>query len=46
MMDEIRREPADDAPPFLGTWPRVYVAVVVYLAVLIVLIYVFTIVFS
>lgn len=27
--------PRDDPPPFLGTWNRVYVAVVIYLALLI-----------
>jgi hypothetical protein len=32
----------DDPPPFLGTWPRVYAVVLVYLAVLISIFYVFT----
>lgn len=32
----------DEPPPFLGTWPRVYVAVVVYLIALIVGFYAFT----
>src|SRR5690242_21699903 len=32
----------DEPPPFLGTWPRVYTAVLGYLAVLIVLLYVVT----
>ena len=27
------RELPDEPPPFLGTWPRVYAAVIVYLAV-------------
>ena len=26
----------DEPPPFLGTWPRVYAAVLIYLALLIV----------
>ena len=29
------REVADDPPPVLGTWPRVYAFVLVYLAVVI-----------
>lgn len=32
----------DEAPPFLGTWPRVYAAVLVYLAALIFVLYLFT----
>lgn len=32
----------DDAPPFLGTWRRVYTAVVIYLAAIIAAFYVFT----
>lgn len=32
----------DDPPPFLGTWKRVYVAVLLYLFVLIVLFLWFT----
>jgi len=40
------REMPDEPPPFLGKWPRVYTAVVVYLALLISLCYVFTRVFS
>jgi hypothetical protein len=35
----------DDPPPFLGTWPRVYAAVVVYLAALIAAFYAFTVAF-
>jgi hypothetical protein len=34
--------PSDDPPPFLGTWKRLYAAVLVYLALLIFLFYVFT----
>jgi len=32
----------DDPPPFLGTWRRVYLGVILYLAALIVLLYGFT----
>jgi hypothetical protein len=32
----------DGAPPFLGTWKRVYVAVLIYLAGLISVFYLFT----
>ena len=35
------REVADDPPPFLGTWKRVYVAVLVYLVVIIAVFYLF-----
>jgi hypothetical protein len=41
----IDRPPAvqtDEPPPFLGTWRRVYTAVLVYLACLICLFYAFT----
>ena len=31
----------DEPPPFLGTWKRVYVAVVCYLALIITLFYIF-----
>jgi hypothetical protein len=34
--------PADEPPPFLGSWPRVYAAVLVYLALLISIFYAFT----
>ena len=40
------REMPDEPPPFLGTWPRVYAAVIVYLALLISLCYAFTRAFS
>ena len=36
----------DQPPPFLRTWPRVYTAVAVYLALLIVACYAFTRLFS
>ena len=32
----------DDPPPFLGTWPRVYLAVLVYLGLIIAACYGFT----
>ena len=32
----------EDPPPFLGTWPRVYAAVVIYLIILIALFHAFT----
>ncbi len=32
----------DEPPPFLGTWKRVYLAVVFYLAAIILLMYGFT----
>jgi hypothetical protein len=37
-----RPEVPDEPPPFLGTWRRVYVAVVVYLFLIIVASYLFT----
>jgi hypothetical protein len=32
----------DDAPPFLGSWRRVYAAVLIYLVFVILLAYLFT----
>lgn len=42
-MNEPQRQRAvsDEPPPFLGKWPRVYAAVLIYLAALILLFYVF-----
>jgi hypothetical protein len=40
-MDHLRDVP-DDPPPFLGTWNRVYIAVVIYLVVVIFASYLFT----
>lgn len=34
--------PTDEPPPFLGTWRRVYAAVVLWLAMLIFAFYLFT----
>jgi hypothetical protein len=36
------RDVSDEPPPFLGTWRRVYVAVLIYLAGLIGVFYLFT----
>jgi hypothetical protein len=36
------REMPDDPPPFLGTWRRVYIAVLVYLVLVIAACYWFT----
>lgn len=36
------REVGDEPPPFLGSWRRVYVAVLLYLALIIVACYGFT----
>jgi hypothetical protein len=38
----MKRVAADEPPPFLGTWRRVYTAVVCYLALVIVLFYFFS----
>ena len=34
--------PPDEAPPFLGTWRRVYTGVLIYLVAVIVVFYLFT----
>jgi hypothetical protein len=34
--------PEDEPPPFLGSWPRVYMAVLGYLAILIFILYTVT----
>jgi hypothetical protein len=39
-MPELRDVP-DDPPPFLGTWPRVYAAALIYLVAIILMLYVF-----
>jgi hypothetical protein len=36
------REVPDEPPPFLGTWPRVYLAVLIYLIIIIASCYAFT----
>jgi hypothetical protein len=40
-MPELREVP-DEAPPFLGTWRRVYIAVLIYLGVILAGSYLFT----
>jgi hypothetical protein len=37
-----QREVPDEPPPFLGTWRRVYAGVLLYLAILIALFFLFT----
>jgi hypothetical protein len=41
-MNAERGEMPDEPPPFLGTWRNVYIAVLVYLAALICVFYLFT----
>jgi hypothetical protein len=41
-VNEPPRTVADEPPPFLGTWKRVYALVVIYLACVITLFYLFT----
>jgi hypothetical protein len=41
-MKTAMKTPADEPPPFLGTWKRVYAAVLLYLALLIAVFYLFT----
>jgi len=41
-MTDPRGADADEAPPFLRTWKRVYAAVLIYLAVVIFIFYLFT----
>jgi hypothetical protein len=41
-MSDPRGPLPDEPPPFLGTWPRVYTAIVLYLAALIAVFYLFT----
>ena len=38
----MKREVLDDPPPFLGSWRRIYWGIVLYLAVLILLFWLFT----
>jgi len=45
MLPETRDLP-DEPPPFLGAWPRVYAAVVLYLALVIAACYGFTRIFA
>lgn len=41
MSHDGQRTVIDDPPPFLGTWRRIYIAVAVYLAVLITVFWLF-----
>ncbi len=43
MIHPDERSP-DEPPPFLGTWKRVYAAVLLYIAFVIAVLYVFTVV--
>ncbi len=45
-MHPDKREMPDEPPPFLGSWRRVYIAVLVYLALLIAFCTAFTRAFS
>jgi hypothetical protein len=36
------RQVADEPPPFLGTWKRVYIAILIYLVIIIAVFYLFT----
>ena len=40
-MPELREVP-NEPPPFLGTWRRVYIGVLVYLVVIVTVFYLFT----
>ena len=42
LMTPDRDEMPDEPPPFLGAWRNVYIAIVVYLALIITSFYVFT----
>ena len=46
LMTADRSHVPDDPPPFLGSWRNVYIAVLIYLALLIASFYVFTQAFS
>ena len=41
-MQPHRGEPPDEPPPFLGTWRRLYTVVILYLAAIILVFYLFT----
>jgi|GraSoiStandDraft_16_1057320.scaffolds.fasta_scaffold16293_5 hypothetical protein len=41
-VNDEQRQILDEPPPVLGSWPRVYLFVVCYLAALITLFYLFT----
>jgi len=41
-MQPDRGETPDEPPPFMGTWRRLYTAVILYLAAIILVFYLFT----
>lgn len=43
---DAEREAKDEPPPFLGSWPRVYTAVLCYLLLLIAALYALTLMFQ
>lgn len=45
-LSERPKEVIDEPPPFLGTWPRVYVFVLCWLVLVILLFYTFTRMFA
>jgi hypothetical protein len=46
MIEQDQRQIPDEPPPILGTWPRVYAVVLVYLAAVIFSFYLFTVHFA
>jgi hypothetical protein len=46
MIEQDTRQIPDEAPPILGTWQRVYVIVLIYLAAVIFAFYLFTVHFA
>jgi hypothetical protein len=46
MTEAAPKPPVEEPPPFLGSWRRVYVAVIAWLAVLIILFHLFARAFS
>ena len=46
MPENSRPESPEEPPPVLGRWPRVYAAVLLYLAALITVFYIFGAVFT
>jgi hypothetical protein len=43
---ELPRDVPDEPPPFLGTWGRVYAAVLTYVTLVITLMYIFSEIFT
>lgn len=46
MQASLSRPFTEEPPPFLGSWPRVYIAVLSYLAILILALYIVTRIFT